>query len=148
MNESIGTHFFCTTVYTYWNQELHNDGSWSPSFMTSLTKIDNLDGIMAGITPKSTNGKNDLIIYIYIFIYIYRAMPFDGDEKAKHPRQHVVAVLSALLPPAWGFQRQMGFSLFPAEHISRRLYMKSQKPVGIWNPLHIYKRVYDIYIYL
>lgn len=61
----------CLLNSTYWNQDLRNDGSWSPSFMTSLTQIDNLDGIMAGITPKSM---------------IDRAMPFDGDKKAKHPR--------------------------------------------------------------
>lgn len=84
---------------------------------------------MAGITPKSTNGK---------MTYISNAIWW-RQKNAKHRGQHVVAVLSALkLPPGWGFQRQMVFSLFPAEHIWRRLYMKSQKPVGIWNPLHIY----------
>ena len=141
MNENMCMHFFCTTVSTYWNQELHNDGSWSPSFMTSLTNIDNLDGIMAGITPKSTNGKNDL----------YRAMPFDGDKKAKHPRP---TCCRSQFFPHWSFHLgevfsgRWVFSFSGWTYFETPVYEITKNRRNLESPAHIQACVWYLYIYI
>ena len=122
----------CTTVYTYWNQELHNDGSWSPSFMTSLTKIDNLDGIMAGITPKSTNRKTWLIEQCHLMETKKQSIPANMlSQFFPHCFHHfsIEASTWVRFSAADGFFSFSGWTYFETP-----VYEITKKTVGIWNP--------------